>query len=310
MRTLVLAAGFGTRMRPITNYVPKALVPVCGKPLLQHTLEQLSSQDTGPFLVNTHYFHEQIVAFGQSCPVPFEISHEKEQILGSGGGIFAARDWLNQDPVFCVVNAEPLKQVELVPLVRQFAASGAGIGLVSAPVKKNATIFAHKGSIDYAGTTADNLHGVPVDSYAFVGVTFFARAVLEMVTESDFSVVPLWSRAAESGAGTIILNAGTDCWWQDIGNPSELAQVHFDCLNGDNPMVPPEQFILDPVNKRAFSGQLDSASRSRVGNAVWFELNAVPERCELSHCIVMAGSVLEDRPYADSLVTPWGAIAL
>ena len=86
MRAILLAAGLGTRLRPLTDTVPKCLVPIRGKPLLQIWLDQLSSSGIGPFLVNTHYMAEQVEEFVRSTPYASSVllSHE-EKLLGTAG---------------------------------------------------------------------------------------------------------------------------------------------------------------------------------------------------------------------------------
>jgi mannose-1-phosphate guanylyltransferase len=86
MRVLMLAAGCGTRLRPITENIPKCLVPIGGKPLLQIWLERLSEAGFGPFLINTHYLHERVVEFVRESPFSNQISLVYEpELLGTAG---------------------------------------------------------------------------------------------------------------------------------------------------------------------------------------------------------------------------------
>ena len=89
MRTIILAAGLGTRLRPLTDTLPKALVPVGGKTLLQHTLESLIRQGTSEAVVNVHHFGQQIIDFLREHPaeIPVHISDERALLLNTGGGI-------------------------------------------------------------------------------------------------------------------------------------------------------------------------------------------------------------------------------
>lgn len=90
MRTLLLAAGCGTRLRPLTNVMPKCLVPVNGKPLLEIWLDQLVKAGAGPFLVNTHYLAEQVERFVDASPFREQVTlvHEPE-LLGTAGTLVA-----------------------------------------------------------------------------------------------------------------------------------------------------------------------------------------------------------------------------
>ncbi|EAT59785.1 nucleotidyltransferase family protein [Chlorobium ferrooxidans] len=90
MRALLLAAGCGTRLRPLTNVMPKCLVPVKGKPLLEIWLDRLTRAGAGPFLVNTHYLAEQVERFVDASPFREQVTlvHEPE-LLGTAGTLVA-----------------------------------------------------------------------------------------------------------------------------------------------------------------------------------------------------------------------------
>jgi mannose-1-phosphate guanylyltransferase len=94
MRGILLAAGFGTRLRPLTDSIPKCLVPIKGVPLLQIWLERLSTAGLGPFLVNTHYLPEKVEAFIQSHAFKDSVTlvHEKD-LLGTAGTLVANIDF-------------------------------------------------------------------------------------------------------------------------------------------------------------------------------------------------------------------------
>ena len=96
MRAFLLAAGFGTRLRPLTNHMPKCLVPIAGKPLLQFWLEQLHQMGVTQVLVNTHYLSEQVKSFVDALrlPVSITLSHEPD-LLGTGGTLLA-NPWFYQ----------------------------------------------------------------------------------------------------------------------------------------------------------------------------------------------------------------------
>jgi mannose-1-phosphate guanylyltransferase len=101
MKAILLAAGLGTRLRPLTNTIPKCLVPIKGKPLLEIWLERLTQAGIGPFLVNTHYLGNQVESFIQNSPYRNQVTlvHEPE-LLGTAGtliknlGFFQGEDGL------------------------------------------------------------------------------------------------------------------------------------------------------------------------------------------------------------------------
>ena len=96
MKAMVFAAGLGTRLRPITDTMPKALVPICGKPLLEHVILKLREAGYDELVVNVHHFPEQIRKFlsGNDFGVNICISDESDGLLETGGGILHAREYL------------------------------------------------------------------------------------------------------------------------------------------------------------------------------------------------------------------------
>lgn len=103
MKAILLAAGLGTRLRPLTDHTPKCLVPIAGKPLLQYWLELVHAAGIDDILINLHYKHEQVrefvaaSTFADRCRLVFE-----EKLLGTGGTLLANRDFAAGEPVWLV----------------------------------------------------------------------------------------------------------------------------------------------------------------------------------------------------------------
>ena len=97
MRGFVLAAGFGTRLRPLTDHIPKALVPVCGKPLLARSLAFLRGHGVTEIAVNSHYLADKIESFRREQKECFSLFHEEGNIRGTGGALYFAGEFLSGD---------------------------------------------------------------------------------------------------------------------------------------------------------------------------------------------------------------------
>ena len=111
MKAMLFAAGKGTRLKPLTDTMPKALVPVCGKPLLEHVLGKLSSAGFNDVVINVHHFAGQIQDYvgTHSAPgVRISFSDESEELLETGGGIKKAAALLNDGEPFLVHNVDIL----------------------------------------------------------------------------------------------------------------------------------------------------------------------------------------------------------
>ncbi len=108
MKALLLSAGLGTRLRPITNYIPKCLVPIDGKPLMEYWLDNLSNIGINEFIVNTHYLKEQVQEYVKNSKYKnmIKLIYEEELLL-TGGTILNSKEYL-KDEVFMVVHADNL----------------------------------------------------------------------------------------------------------------------------------------------------------------------------------------------------------
>lgn len=109
MKALLLCAGLGTRLRPITNNIPKCLVPINGKPLLQYWLENLSKAGVTEFIVNTHYFSEKVEEFVKNSIYRDKIKlvYEKE-LLNTGGTLLHNKNLFDKDEPFLLIHADNL----------------------------------------------------------------------------------------------------------------------------------------------------------------------------------------------------------
>lgn len=120
MKAFLLAAGAGTRLRPLTDRMPKCLIPIGGKPLLEIWLEALEKLGVTEARVNTHHLAEQVESFAAARPpssLKLSLFHEPE-LLGSAGTIRANREWLEPEKEFLIIYADNLTDADLSGFVR------------------------------------------------------------------------------------------------------------------------------------------------------------------------------------------------
>lgn len=116
MKAMIFAAGIGTRLRPLTDTMPKALVPVCGRPMLEHVLLKLRHAGFTDVVINIHHFGEQILNFleaNQNFGMHIAVSDERQELLDTGGGLKKAMPLLNDGEPFLVHNVDILSNVDL-----------------------------------------------------------------------------------------------------------------------------------------------------------------------------------------------------
>lgn len=125
---MIFAAGLGTRLRPLTDHTPKALVSVAGKPMLERVILRLKEAGFNDITVNIHHFGEQIIGFlraNNNFGVTIHISDERDMLLDTGGGIKKARPFLDGDEPFLVHNADILSDINLAEFYKHHRESDA-----------------------------------------------------------------------------------------------------------------------------------------------------------------------------------------
>lgn len=133
MKAMVFAAGMGTRLRPLTDSMPKALVPVAGKPLLQHTIEKLKASGFNEIIINVHHFADRVIDFvraNDDFGIRIEFSDESEKLLDTGGGIKLASWFFDDGQPFLIHNVDILSNIDLTKLVKHYRDSNSVATLV------------------------------------------------------------------------------------------------------------------------------------------------------------------------------------
>ncbi len=119
MKAMIFAAGLGTRLKPLTDSIPKAMVPIAGKPMLQHVIEKLKAAGFNEIVINIHHLGEQIIDFitsNNSFDIRIEFSNEEEQLLDTGGGIKKAASFFNDGKPFLIHNVDIISNIDLKQL--------------------------------------------------------------------------------------------------------------------------------------------------------------------------------------------------
>ena len=114
MKALIFAAGLGTRLKPITDTLPKALVPVCGKPLIEHVARKPKAPGGERARVNVHHFADMIEEWADGQDImPMEVSDEREMLLETGGGVLHARPYLEGCGHFLIHNVDIISDLDI-----------------------------------------------------------------------------------------------------------------------------------------------------------------------------------------------------
>jgi len=301
----VLAAGFGNRLKPLTDHVPKAMVSVCGRPLLSRALQTLTEAGLTDILVNTHYLHEQIIDFRSHSPQSFSLSHEPV-IRGTGGAIEAAKAHLSRQDSFCVVNADIISTADIKSAAADFLASGEDFRLLCAPAAGRGTVWGH---VDgrYLGTPADT--GIEPGLRAdFIGTAFYRRSVLSHFEPEDFSVVPVWKRLADTGLrGSIAVLE--DLYWKDTGTPAEILAIHRDFLDKRIALPIDEELYFDETRHMVYPRAHEPIRIT--GSYAWIDRHVLlSDLACLSDVVACEGSIVPGTQTTHAILTRWGTVVV
>jgi MurNAc alpha-1-phosphate uridylyltransferase len=215
MIAMILAAGRGERLRPLTDTLPKALVEVQGVSLLERHLGALKSAGIETVVINLGWQGDQIVervGSGSRFELNVVYSPEGENILETGGGIQRALPMLGTDP-FLVVNADIFTDMPLAAATLG-ADDQAHLVLVPTPPDKNSGDF---------DLTDGRVRNGDAALYTFSGVSVFRPEFFTGCEPGRFSVVPMLRAAADAGRLSGSVYAG---FWRDVGTPERLAELN------------------------------------------------------------------------------------
>src|SRR3977135_2962416 len=198
-KAMVLAAGLGIRMRPLTDRMPKPLVPVAGRPLLDHVLDKLAEAGVREAVVNVHYMPDQIIDHVAARAQPHVIiSDERDAVLGTGGGVVKALPLLGNAPFFHV-NADTMwidgVRSNLARLAEAFDPARMDILLLMAPTTSS---IGYHGSGDYAMAADGTLHKRrerQVVPFVYAGVAIMSPTLFADAPSGEFSLPKLCESA-------------------------------------------------------------------------------------------------------------------
>jgi mannose-1-phosphate guanylyltransferase len=246
MRAMVLAAGLGTRLRPITFDRPKPMVPVLNRPVMEHILRLLAKHGFDEVVANLHWFPDQITEHfgdGSGCGVSLTYSRE-EALLGTSGGVRNVADFLGDD--FLIISGDALTDLDLTAM-REFHESHDGIATLATKRVTDTTQFGvaitdSEGRI--GGFQEKPQPSEALSDLANCGIYMFRKEIF------DYFPAPGTSKAAKAGdpdgfadwamdvfpklldEDVPFYSHEIDAYWNDIGNLAELRESTYDALGG------------------------------------------------------------------------------
>ncbi len=215
MKAMILAAGFGTRLKPYSLLRPKPIFPVLDEPLIRRTIRQLRRHGFNKIIINAHYLREQFVGLlRREKNIHLQL---EDKILGTGGGLRQASVKLGKEPVL-VINGDICHDINLAAVYAEHLQSGA-----------DATLILH----DYPRFNNVSVKGDRICSFAekggrqlaFTGIHILAPALLTIIPPDTFyNIIDCYRYWIARGA-FIRFQQITD-WWTDMGSPADYLALH------------------------------------------------------------------------------------
>lgn len=257
MKAMILAAGLGTRLRPLTNDRPKALVEINGRTLLEVTIKRLADFGVREFIVNVHHFVEMIVDYlkqKKNFGLRVEVSREDDLLLDTGGGLkkaawffaenTASKTGSDHDEPFLLHNVDVISNIDFPEMLRFHAAQRA-LATLAVQARESSRQLLFDGELQLrgrsingqdttiaaegrTGQSARDPSAAPLLPLAFSGIHVLSPRIFPLLTETGaFSIIDSYLRLA--GQGEKILAFRHDgSYWRDLGRPKELAEAASD----------------------------------------------------------------------------------
>ena len=253
MKAMILAAGLGTRLRPLTDTRPQALVEINGRTLLEITLTRLRTFGITEVIINVHHFADQVIDYLKSHKnfgMRLEISRE-DILLDTGGGLKKAAWFFLEDPAhldepFLLHNVDVLSAIDFARML-QFHKDRGALATLAVQARETSRPLLFDDHLHLRGrriADKDTLIPIPPDAVissearnpsspppqplAFSGIHLISPRLLPMLTEEGiFSIIPAYLRLAAQAQKILAFRADA-YYWRDLGRPADLAQATHD----------------------------------------------------------------------------------
>jgi len=234
MKVMIFAAGLGTRLKPLTNNKPKALVELNGKPMLEHLILRLKNQGFNDFVINVHHFADQIESFlkrNNNFNSNIEISDERKQLLGTGGGILKAEKYLKSSEIFIIHNADIFCDIDLNKIIEQHRKNDALATLaVQNRDSSRKLLFDEDNYLcQWKDIKTNKIKEarIPVGSvteWSFSGIHIINSSIFKYIVEKGkFSIIDLYLRLAKDHK--ISAFETKHSYWFDLGKPKNILEA-------------------------------------------------------------------------------------
>jgi len=235
MKAMILAAGFGTRLKPLTDHTPKALIEINNVPIIEHQIRRLTSLGFNDIIINVYHLAEKIIDFIKSKnwgSANIEISVE-ENILETGGGLRKAQWFFNTEESFLVHNVDVITNLDILKMLDAHLSSKA-LSTLAVRRRKTTRYFLIDEESNLCGWKSTEkeqtlIKRKPIgelSEFSFMGIHIISPEIFPLMPEEDkFSLIDLYLKLVEQNQ-FIKAFRGDNYDWLDIGKKENLASVN------------------------------------------------------------------------------------
>jgi mannose-1-phosphate guanylyltransferase len=241
LKALILSAGLGTRLRPLTNILPKPLMPVVGRPIIENVIHGLKHCGIVELAINTHHLGEKIVNYlgdGRRFETKIQYSHEPK-ILGTGGAVGSLRDFLEGREPFIIHNGDILTDLDLSPVIGSHLDTKALATLVLCdfPPINTVALGAHGEVVGIRGTSKE-----PEDStlemLTFTGISVTSSEILGHLPRRGYgNIIDTYIELMHSRKGSIRGYVVKSHQWRHISTVLDYFEIHHEILMEKRPIL-------------------------------------------------------------------------
>lgn len=316
MKAMILAAGLGTRLRPLTLERAKPAVPLLGTPLIIRLLETLMKNNVHAFRVNLHHLPRTIEQLFEVPPwdsLPVSFSHEPT-ILGTAGGLKDNEEFFDQG-TFVMANGDILMDFPLADALafhRNNEALATLILFPQSPPHQHypMRIDVHGRLVDFKGFGSARL---PRDqTYVFTGVQILEAEIFQYIPQGSFSSITDEAYVAAMKDGKTVCGFPVSGYWNDIGDPQRYLQVQRDLLNGveaGSTMTVSRHATVDATAHVGSFVSVENGCRferdSFAENSILWENVVIKEKSSIRNCIIGSGITVTGH-HTDKIISQYG----
>ena len=313
MRAMVLAAGLGTRLRPITYAIPKPMAPVLNRPVMEHIVRLLAGHGFAEAIANLHWFPETIEGhFGDGSAFGLDLSYSREQqLLGTSGGVRNAAGFLCDS--FLVISGDALTDIDLGAM-REFHESHDGVATLATKRVADTSQF----GVAIAGADG-RIQGFQEKPEPAEALSDLANCGIYMFRSEVFDFFPAPGKSKAAGpddpdgfadwamdvfpalleSDVAFYSHEIDAYWNDIGNLDELRQGNFDALRGEVKVDPGAPEVGEGIRAASSLEGAEVEGPALIGAGVELGAGArvegpaiVGDGCRIGAGALVCGSIL------------------